>query len=94
MRSDYNPSTLLCLDTVEGEEEEKLREKFRFSELLDGSVLRPFLVSLGLMVLGQFSGQASITFYTAHIFQVQREGTGGKDFSDLFLKINFREKTT
>ena len=93
MRSDYNPSTLLCLDTVEGEDD-KLREKFRFSELLDGSVLRPFLVTLGLMVLGQFSGQASITFYTAHIFQVQREGTGGKYFSHSIPKIYFREKTT
>ena len=54
---------------MEGEDE-RLREMFRLSELLDPMVLRPFLVSLSLMVLGQLSGQASLTFYTAHIFQV------------------------
>ena len=51
-------------------EEDREREKFRPSELLDSSVLRPFLVTLGLMVLVQFSGHGSITFYAAHIFQV------------------------
>ena len=69
MRSDYNPSSLLSLDTLEGEEERE-REKFRLSELLDSSVLKPFLVTLGLMVLLQLSGHGSITFYAAHIFEV------------------------
>lgn len=33
-------------------------------------VLQPFLVLLVLMVLLQFSGQGSVTFYTVQIFTV------------------------
>ena len=36
MRSDYNPSTLLSLDTLEGEEDrEREKEKFRQSGVLE-----------------------------------------------------------
>ena len=63
--------TKLCsLVTVERRMEDREREKFRPSELLDSSVLKPFLVTLGLMVLVQLSGHGSLTFYAAHIFEV------------------------
>lgn len=41
----------------------------RSKDLLQRSVLYPFLVILVLMFLLQFSGQGAITFYTAMIFE-------------------------
>ena len=45
---------------------------FHPQELLTPSVLKPFVVTLVLMVLLQLSGQGAVTFYTGLIFQVRQ----------------------
>ena len=44
--------------------------RFSMRDMCRAPVLQPFLVLLVLMVLLQFSGQGSVTFYTVQIFTV------------------------
>lgn len=44
-------------------------QKFGFTDVFQKSILYPFLVILVLMFLLQFSGQGTVTFYTASIFE-------------------------
>ena len=68
---------LVALDS-EMPESEVPNNRFRFRDILQKSVLHPFLVILVLMFLLQFSGQGAVTFYTVQIFTV-RNSDGVKD---------------
>jgi hypothetical protein len=59
-----------ALNYLEDKEDTPTDGDFRFRDLLERPVLRPFLIILVLMVLLQLSGQGAVTAYTAHIFKV------------------------
>ena len=48
--------------------------KFQFKDIFKAPVVQPFIVTLVLMLLLQFSGQGSVTFYTVQIFSVSNLG--------------------
>ena len=44
--------------------------KFRIQDVFRKPVLQPFLITVTLTILFQFSGQGAVTFYTVQIFTV------------------------
>ena len=64
-RHEGKVSGLASLDNVSAD----TREQFKLSDLLKPPILKPFLVTLMLMILLQLSGQGVVTFYAGHIFQ-------------------------
>lgn len=64
-RHEGKVSGLASLDNVTADQ----REQFKLSDLLKPPILKPFLVTLMLMILLQLSGQGVVTFYAGHIFQ-------------------------
>ena len=66
-------NNLNAVTAMENSEEEVLtiRDKFGIKALFRKPVLKPFLLTLILTILLQFTGQGSLTFYTIQIFTVR-----------------------
>ena len=82
----HDLNAVTALEGSDGEEVLTGGEKFGMKDLMKEPVLKPFLITLTLTVLIQFTGQGSITFYTIQIFSVRVEIFIEKCFMKCFFR--------